>query len=62
MVPPEISATGAWNDVADLTTSQFKIGGTQYPNHGVVEVIPEPASALLLGVATLGLTLRRRRV
>jgi hypothetical protein len=43
--------TGQWNDITNSSSS--------LPNYGVVEVVPEPASATAL-LATGGLLLRRR--
>ncbi len=48
------SASGTWNLVQN--------SGGNAPTHGVVEVIPEPAAASLLGAGLLVTLLRRRHI
>ena len=58
----KIDATGRWNDGPNgdgtITPVTGQFAGTPF---GVVEVVPEPTTAGLLAVASLGLLARRRR-
>ena len=47
---------GKWNNYSDLDT---EFSGTT-PLYGVVEVIPEPTTAVLLGLGLVGLSMRAR--
>ena len=55
-VPPAQDPGKLWFDMFASTTY---LGG---PIHGVVEVVPEPATSALLAIGTLGLGLYKRRV
>ncbi len=53
MLETASSSTGEWNDIDEFNVI--------YQMQGIVEVIPEPNTALLLGFGLLGLGIKRRR-